>query len=278
MPEPAVSVVMTTFNAERHVGEAIRSIQAQTEDDFELIVVDDGSSDGTVRIVAEAARGDGRIRLLQIPRCGRIASLNVGFRATRAPLVANLDADDVALPHRLEASVAALQEHPAWALVGAGVVPLIDESGQPLGERRRPTDPAELRKALAHTMALFHSSVTYRKAMWEAAGGFDERLWILEDYDLWVRLAARHPIANLPQALGLKRRHAGQAFDGRHWTNRGYRTRARILLRYFRAVRRDPRTLARAAIYTVMGPRLRLAWIRLTKADPLELELQAKGL
>ncbi len=275
---PSISVVMTTWNAERHVAEAVRSIQAQTLADWELVVVDDGSTDKTVDLLAGFAAADPRIRLLRIPRCGRIASLNHGFRAARAPLIANLDADDVSLPHRLEASVAALAAHPDWALVGAGVVPLIDEAGKVLGQRVRPTEPEAVRRALAHSMCLFHSSVTYRRTAWEEAGGFDESLAILEDYDLWVRLAARHPIANLPEALGLKRRHAGQSFDAGHWSNRGYRTRARILGRYFRSVRHDPRVLARAAAYQVMGPRLRLAWIRLTGRDPLELRLQEQGL
>ncbi len=269
---PAISVVLTTFNAERHVKEAIQSIVDQDREDWELIVVDDGSTDRTIAIVRSFA--DPRIRLLQIPRCGRIPSLNVGFRAAHALLVANLDADDVSLPHRLRASIAAMDEHPDWALVGAAVVPLIDDAGKVMGQRVRPSDPGEVRRMLAHTMGIFHSSVTYRRSMVEEVGGFDERLRLLEDYDLWVRLAAKHPIANLPEALAMKRRHRGQSFDGAHWTNRGYRTRSRILLRYFRGVRHDPRVLARAALYQVMGPGLRKAWLKLSKRDPLELEIQ----
>ncbi|HUR64318.1 MAG TPA: glycosyltransferase [Candidatus Thermoplasmatota archaeon] len=269
---PLVSVVMTTYDSERHVREAAESILAQDLADLELIVVDDGSTDRTLAILEGIA--DPRLRILRIPRCGRIPSLNHGFRAARAAYVANQDADDVSLPHRLRAEVEALQRNPGWAMVGAAEVPLIDEAGRPLGTRTRPTDPGHLRRALAYSMPFFHSSCLYRKSAWEEAGGFDESLALLEDYDLWVRLAARHDVANLPGALGRKRRHAGQAFDGMHWTNQGYRTRARILRRYFRFVRRDPRVLLRAAAYQVMTPGLRVAWMRATRRDPTELEVR----
>ena len=108
---------MTTWNAMPHVVQAARSIVAQTCADWELLVVDDGSTDGTLD--ALRAVGDPRLRILQIPRCGRIPSLNHGFRAARAPLVAVLDADDVALPDRLALQVAEMRRRPGLAALSS---------------------------------------------------------------------------------------------------------------------------------------------------------------
>src|SRR5688572_11126746 len=100
-PMPRVSVVMTTYQAELHLEEALRSILAQTLRDFELIVVDDRSTDRTPQILGEFQLADPRVRPVTLDRAGRGASLNHGVRLARAPYVAILDADDVALPHRL---------------------------------------------------------------------------------------------------------------------------------------------------------------------------------
>jgi glycosyltransferase involved in cell wall biosynthesis len=274
---PAVSVVMTTWNAMPFVQEALDSLASQDLRDIEILVVDDGSTDGTREAVAAVAARDPRVRLLAVPRCGRIPCLNLGFREARAPFVAVQDADDVSLPGRLRVELEALRAHPSWAMVGAAEVPLVDEEGREIGRRVRPTEPADLRRLLGSAMPFFHSTCMYRKAAWEEAGGFDEGLTLLEDYDLWVRLAARHDLANLPMALGLKRRHRGQTFDEKHWTNEGYRTRARILRKYVRRVRRSPAVFLRSLAYLAMTPRLRLAWIRLTGRDDLELQARRQA-
>jgi glycosyltransferase involved in cell wall biosynthesis len=274
---PLVSVVMTTWNAMPFVQEALDSLVGQDLRDIEVLVVDDGSTDGTREAVAAVAGRDPRVRLLAIPRCGRIASLNRGFREARAPFVAVQDADDVSLPQRLRVELEAMKAHPSWAMVGAAEVPLVDEEGREIGRRVRPTDPRDLRRLLGSAMPFFHSTCMYRKAAVEEAGGFDGRLPLLEDYDLWVRLAARYDLANLPMALGRKRRHAGQTFDEAHWTNEGYRTRARILRRYVRRVRHSPVVLLRSLAYLAMTPRLRLAWIRATGRDDGELAVRRQA-
>ncbi len=271
---PAISVVMTTFNSARHVREAVASIVAQSFGDWELIVVDDGSTDETLSII-ESFR-DSRIRLLTVPRSNRIACLNRGFHDARADLIANMDSDDVALPERLALTRRAMGAHPEWALVGSATVPLIDAQGAELGRRIRPTEPRALRRALGYSMPFFHSTCTYRRQAWQECGGFDESLPLLEDYDLWVRLSAQHEVANILDPMGLKRRHAAQGFDEAHWTNRGYRTRARILRTYFRLVRRDPRVLLRAGLYQIMGPRMRVAWMRLTGRDATEMRVRRR--
>ncbi len=259
MAEPRASVVMTTLDARRHVEEAVRSVLAQTLPDWELVIVDGGSTDGTLEALGRLT--DHRIRIHVRPGLGRPASLNEGFLLARAPIVAILDADDVALPRRLELQVAAMEADPSLVVVGSSQVPFIDDEGRPVDRIRLPQGDADLRRLLGRSYQFFHSSVAYRKSAWEAAGGFDERLRCFEDYDLWVRLAPQGRLANLPEELSLKRRHPAQSFHDRHTSNYGYRVRSRIMAYHFLRVRRDPRTLARAALFLGMSRRLhRLVW------------------
>ena len=272
---PRVTVVMTTFNAERHLAAAVESILVQTMQDFEFIIVDDGSTDRTHTMLHTYAKGDARVRPIIVPRCGRIAALNIAVRAGRTPLIANLDADDVSLPHRLEKLGAAMDADPKLGLVGAAWVERIDDEGKPILERLvRPTDDAGLRRALMRTVPFFHSSVMYRKAAWADAGGFDEKLACLEDYDMWIKIASKWKVANVPDVLSLKRRHADQVFDRHHSRGIGYRTRARILTRYFRKVRHDPRALGWAAIFSVMNRPLLEAYSKVTGKGTKERALE----
>lgn len=253
-PSPRVSVVMTTFNAERYLAAAVDSILAQTMKDFEFIIVDDGSTDQTRPMLDSYSQLDPRVRPIFVERSGRIGSLNQAVQAARAPLIANLDADDVSLPIRLEKLVEAMDADPKLGLVGAAYVERIDENGKPIMKRlARPTDDKMLRRLLMRTVPFFHSSSMYRKQAWADAGGFDEKLVCLEDYDMWIKIASKWKVGNVPYTLSLKRRHPGQVFDRHHNRAIGYRTRARLLLRYFRTVRKDPRALGWAAIFSVMN-------------------------
>ena len=117
---PVVSVVMAVFDGERFLEPAVESILGQSVSALELVVVDDGSTDATPRMLAAYAARDARVVVHRHANRGRTASLNVGVRLARAPLVARLDADDVCLPERLARQVAFLERHEAVALVGGG--------------------------------------------------------------------------------------------------------------------------------------------------------------
>src|SRR5688572_1074255 len=126
-----VSVVLPVRNGERHLFSAVKSIVAQTFEAWELIVIDDGSTDGTRDILSELARGDHRIRVLTMASGGLVSALNAGIVASRGELVARMDADDVALPHRLEQQVAEFSRRPSLVALGGQIV-CIDRQNQML--------------------------------------------------------------------------------------------------------------------------------------------------
>ena len=207
---PAVTVVMTVRNGLPHVEEAVDSVLGQDFDDFELIVVDDGSTDGTAD--ALAGRADERLRLVRRPAEGRVAGLNHALRLARGRYVANLDADDVALPGRLAIPVHFLDEHPEVAVAGSAVQPFVGpaEGRRP---RRLPRSDLGIRWSFLLRNPIFHSSATFRADALAAIGGYDPA-WtdLLVDADLLLRVGRRHRLANLGVPLAAKRLHPGQHF------------------------------------------------------------------
>ncbi len=183
---PRVSVVMPVRDGERFLREALDSTLAQTLDDLELIVVDDGSTDATPAILAEAAQRDSRVRVQRQEPGGLTVALNAGCALARAPLIARMDADDVMLPDRLERQVAYLDAHPDVALLGGGIV-LVDETGREIDrEPGRPQLDFLVRNELTH------ATVMMRADAFRALGGY--RLDQSEDYDLWLRFDERYGV------------------------------------------------------------------------------------
>jgi glycosyltransferase involved in cell wall biosynthesis len=196
---PTVSVVMAAYDAERFLREAIESILDQTYRDFELLVVDDGSADGTREIVRSYE--DPRIRLVENGRnLGLARSLNRGIALARGRYLARLDADDVAEPERLARQVAFLDRRPEVGLLGSRFVQ-IDEAGRETARCWVPTDGTEIRWTLLFLNAFAHSAVMIRRSALERVGGYDEGLVYAMDYDLWCRIAERMPVANLEECL-----------------------------------------------------------------------------
>jgi hypothetical protein len=207
---PRVSVVMSVRNAERFVAQAVESILAQTTTDLELLVVDNASSDGTPRILSTLARGDARLRLHRLgPDAGLAAALNFACEQAQGPLIARMDGDDVASPDRLERQAAFLDAHGSVALVG-GAATVIDDSGQARRTLRPPTDDARIRSSLVERNCIIHSTVTMRRDALRRLGGYRAGFVHAEDYDLWLRLAERHPLANLPEVVLQYRVHPEQ--------------------------------------------------------------------
>ncbi len=199
---PRISVVMSVYDGERWLREAVDSVLGQTLADFELLVIDDGSTDGTGEILQ--SYGDPRLRVVRQPRAGLTISLNRGVRLTAAPLVARLDADDVALPERFSRQVAFLDRHPEVGLLGTGCRD-VDPAGCALRTYRPPEADPDIRRALIRRNPFVHSSVMMRRQSLEAAGFYDEALRVAQDYDLWVRMSRVTRLANLPEPLALRR-------------------------------------------------------------------------
>lgn len=205
---PRVTVLMAVYNGERYLREAIDSILGQTFADFEFLIVDDASMDGSARIIEEYA--DQRIRLVrnEVNR-GLAVSLNRGLDMGRGEYVARMDGDDVSLPERLEKQVAFLDSHPEVGVCGTWVRYLGEGAGKVV---RYPTDPEIIRAGLLFYPLVAHPSVMLRRESFVRHGlRYDPALRRSQDYELWSR-AARHLLfSNLPEVHLLYRLHPAQA-------------------------------------------------------------------
>lgn len=225
---PAVSVLMPVHDAAPWVERAIESILAQTLRDFEFLIYDDESGDGTFALLESAARRDSRIRLFRKPHAGYAVWLRDGVLEARAPYVARMDADDVSKPTRLAQQLAHLEAHPECCAVGARVL-RIDPEGRPIRVAELPLAHAEIEQALlgGRGEALPHPAVLLRRAAVLDAGNYRPEYEPAEDLELYLRLAEHGRLANLPDVLLEYRQHARKASHRRG--NEQRRKVARIL-------------------------------------------------
>ncbi|MXO73457.1 glycosyltransferase family 2 protein [Alteraurantiacibacter buctensis] len=209
---PPLSVAMSVYNGARFLESAIDSVLAQDFADFEFLIVDDGSSDGTPDILRAYAARDPRVIPIVRENRGLVASLNQLLGLARAPLVARMDADDLAAPDRFSAQLAFLAEHPEVGVLGSWTTD-IDEYGEPCtaGPEDHPVTHEEfLANVVRGGPLLAHPTVIYRRDVVLSVGGYHKAFRHCEDFDLWLRLADRTRIANLPRRLLRYRHYAGQ--------------------------------------------------------------------
>jgi len=207
--KPPVSVLLPVRNGQAYLAAAIASVLAQDHADFELLVVDDGSTDATPAILAEAAAADPRLRILR-GGDGLVAALNSGLDAATAPWIARMDADDLAHPQRLRMQLRAAHDAPETVVFGSAYR-MIDSVGRPLRVVHEPLTPAAIAEELPRRNCLAHPTVLLRRDAVLAIGGYRPAFPQAEDYDLWLRLAEHHPLSNLPEVLLDYRQHAGQS-------------------------------------------------------------------
>jgi glycosyltransferase involved in cell wall biosynthesis len=199
--DPRVSVLLGVYNGEPLLDSAIASIVAQTYPSWELVVVDDASTDSSLAVARSWQQRDPRIRVVEHrTNRGLAATLNDAFAVSRGELVARMDADDVSLPQRLEKQVDFLDAHPAVAVVGTGAE-FVDAQGNALGSGRLFEDHDDISANMYRTSALIHPSVMMRRTFLEALGGYDIRLRRAQDADLWLRGYRRFRYHNLPEPL-----------------------------------------------------------------------------
>ncbi|HEX2392729.1 MAG TPA: glycosyltransferase [Solirubrobacterales bacterium] len=238
--DPEVSVVVPVYNGERYIREAIESVLREAEElAVELVVIDDGSTDSTPEILSEYSAHDPRV-IVDRDRGPTIATaLNRGCGIANASFLARLDADDADLPGRLRAQRDFLVDHPEVVLLGGQPV-LVDEEGREFGTARYPLDDAALREAMRMTNPFVHSAVMMRRSAFEAAGGYRANLPHAEDLDLWLRLAERGKLANLPDAVVRYRIHGGQLSLEKQADQAVYAEATRVSARARRAGQPDP--------------------------------------
>ena len=240
-PDPLVSVVLPVRNGLPYLAAAVDSILHQNYRNFELIVIDDGSTDDGRDWLAVRAAQDDRLRLLANPRRGLVEALNYGIAQACGTYIARMDADDIALPERFTLQVSFLEAHPAIAVLGTQATH-IDENGDSLGySTSYPTDPSALSRSLAEKgCILLHPTAMARRTAVLEAGGYRSVTETAEDYDLWLRLDERFSLANLPETLLRYRRHPKQVSTGVNWRQRLARDMALLSARERRAGRPDP--------------------------------------
>jgi glycosyltransferase involved in cell wall biosynthesis len=231
-PIPRVSVVLAVRDGAPWVGEAVRSVLGQTLADLELIVIDDGSTDDTPQTLASVV--DSRLRVARRTRLGLTRALNEGVALARAPLIARLDADDVAMPERLARQVGFLDSHPEIGLLGTGATE-VDATGREVGRLIPPATDADIRRALIRRNVFVHSSIVMRRQALASAGGYDATFLVAQDYDLWLRLAHVTRLANLPEPLVMRRLLPGRVSATREADR--LRAEARVRWRELRAGR-----------------------------------------
>ncbi|MEP3115407.1 glycosyltransferase [Nisaea sp.] len=209
-----VSVVITVFQAETHIARALRSATMLDADGpVEIILFDDGSTDGTLTAARAEAEVDPRIIVIEGGRQGRARALNQAITAAGGRYIAILDADDIALPHRLRATLPMLEANPelvmacSEAIVFEGDAPE-RPAGMQTGARISRITPATLYASNRIT----HSTVLFRRTAWEQAGGYDERLDICIDYAFYFRLLRVGGIAHTDTVTCLRERRANSYF------------------------------------------------------------------
>lgn len=197
---PRVSVVVPAWNAEATLERALGSILAQTLSELEVLVVDDGSEDGTAS-VAEGT-GDPRVRVVRRAHAGLPGTLNAGLAEAKAPVVAVQDADDWSEPERLERQLEVLDERPEVAVVGSRMRE-VDAHGNEL-EPRAAFAAGELNRVLLRFNPISNPCAAFRREVVLALGGYDERYRCAPEYDLWLRVADHHVVFALDEPLAVR--------------------------------------------------------------------------
>jgi glycosyltransferase EpsE len=214
--KPRVSVVTSVYNGEPYFDRAIPGILAQTLQDFEFILVDDGSTDGSLARLSRLAERDQRIRVFAPGRLGAAAAYNYGVAQARSDYIARQDFDDRSYPDRLRVQVEFLDQHPDVGVVGGSFIQ-VDETRGERFVRVLPTEHAAIVSAMARYIPIVHTLATFRRDAWQAAGGYPA-VDNLIDLRFWLRVAKLGwRFANVGEVVGEHYVHS------KSWFNRSFK-------------------------------------------------------
>lgn len=210
---PTVSVLMTVYNGQSYLGEAVESILTQSFTDFEFVIIDDGSTDDSLPMLREYEKRDPRIRLFERPHAGIVPAANFGLRQCRGEFLARMDSDDVALPQRFQIQVKTLREHPSVVVLG-GAYDLIDAAGRFLRRQWPPTDNDSLQElSLAGLTPICQPLAMIRRSAMHRVGEYDVVVETAEDNDMWLRLGEVGELMCIPEVLLKYRQHAASVSE-----------------------------------------------------------------
>ena len=201
---PQVTVLLPVYNSVATLAEAVESILSQSFRDFELLVVNDGSTDGSLALLEQFSARDSRMRVISQENRGIVAALNLGISEARGEFIARMDGDDISYPERLFMQAERLTQQPSLALLGSFYVEL------PSGTRcSMPTGHSVVSRWLRDSgNAFVHSSVMMRTSVCRSLGGYRGVFPHCEDYDLWLRIVEKHQVDNMAEYLVGYRRHS----------------------------------------------------------------------
>ena len=193
-----ISVVMTVYNGEKFLAEAIQSILEQTFAEFEFIIVDDGSTDRSVELIKKYA--DRRTRFFPLEHVGRAAALNYAVSQTASPFIAIMDADDIAFPYRLQTQFNAMMNDERIDVVSSSYI-MIDEQGSLIREKHLPVTHEAIVDLMPVQCSMCFPAALIRRSVILQAGMFDEKLDAAIDYNLWLRILDRAKFHNISDSL-----------------------------------------------------------------------------
>lgn len=205
-----ISVIMATYNASKFVAPAIESILNQTFQEFELIVVDDGSTDSTLEIITRYSKQDNRVRVVQIEHGGPSRARNTAINEAKYPWIAVMDADDIALPQRLEKQISAAKANPQVVAWGASVHHMSSNGTILSVSRLGPRNEEEFYKIRkdGRVVNLNHPTALFKKEVLLKVGGYNPQFQAAQDLELLDRIAAYGPILATEEPLVLYRVHS----------------------------------------------------------------------
>jgi len=219
---PKVTVLMPAYNAAKYIGEAITSVLAQSFDDFELLIVNDGSTDETAKMVRSF--NDPRIVLISQENKGVASALNLGLAYARAPYIARFDADDICYPNRLKIQYDFITAYPEYSVIGSAA-DYVDADGHYIFTHHPAGHLNEEIQQLKYSVCPFiHSSVFYNKELVINAGGYNEHAYTFEDHFLWVNILKREKACNLSQPLIKVRLNPESITIDEKWHSRKFRS------------------------------------------------------
>lgn len=221
MSDPGITVLMPVYNAGKYIREAICSVMAQSFTDFELLIINDGSTDDTLAVIATLE--DARIRVINQENKGIAAALNNGLKQARAQYIARFDADDICYPERLQVQYDFITANPSYSIIGSAV-DYIDVAGNyvftyhPVGNNRE-----EMMRLNYRICPFIHSSVCYKKEVVMNVGGYNQYAYTFEDHLLWANLLKNENACNLQEVLIKVRLNPESVTIDERWRTRLFR-------------------------------------------------------